>query len=199
MPLVLRIRFFADCAWPESRRRASAAGDGDGESRKLPAGTAVESDPGFALDGRPGVLSVIVSLALLLLLTTLIHYESLRLLSAGLPRLRIPARSKLVVVILGTFCAHAAEMLLYAVAFWVLSGYFGAGNLGSTGNASFAASLYFSAETYTSLGYGDVVPSGDLRLLAGAEALNGLLLIGWSASYIYLSMERLWHELTRGP
>jgi len=143
------------------------------------------------------VVSVTASLVLLLLLTTLIHYESLRMLTAGLPRLAIPARRKLVVVILGTFCAHAAEMFLYAVAFWALSRYFGAGSLGPTGDAPFAASLYFSAETYTSLGYGDVVPSGDLRLLAGAEALNGLLLIGWSASYIYLSMERLWDERRR--
>ena len=42
------------------------------------------------------------------------------------------------------------------------------------------------------LGFGDVVPNGPLRLLAGAEALNGLLLIGWSASFLYLEMERWW-------
>lgn len=54
------------------------------------------------------------------------------------------------------------------------------------------AALYFSAETYTTLGYGDVLPHGDLRLLAGLEALNGMLLIGWTASYTYLSMERFW-------
>jgi hypothetical protein len=143
------------------------------------------------------MISVSAFLVLLLLLTTLIHYEALRLLTAGLPRLAIPARPKLVVVIVGTFCAHAAEMFLYAAAFWVLSRYLGAGTLGPTGGASLAACLYFSAETYTSVGYGDIVPSGALRLLAGAEALNGLLLIGWSASFIYLSMERLWHDDSR--
>jgi hypothetical protein len=37
------------------------------------------------------------------------------------------------------------------------------------------------------------VPTGPLRLLVGVEALNGLLLIGWSASYIYLAMERCWN------
>jgi hypothetical protein len=31
-----------------------------------------------------------------------------------------------------------------------------------------------------------------LRLLAGAEALNGLVLIGWSASFTYIAMERFW-------
>jgi hypothetical protein len=52
----------------------------------------------------------------------------------------------------------------------------------------------FLAETYTSLGYGDVVPRGDVRLLAGIEALNGLLLIGWSVSYTFIAMERFWKD-----
>jgi hypothetical protein len=30
-------------------------------------------------------------------------------------------------------------------------------------------------------------------MLAGAEALNGLLLVGWSASYAYIAMERFWN------
>ena len=129
----------------------------------------------------------------LVVLTTVIHYEVLRLLNTGLPGMQVPARTKLILVIIGTFLAHAAEIFLYAAAFYVLSRYLGAGMLGDAGRSSpLALSLYFSAETYTSLGYGDVVPGGDLRLLAGMEALNGLLLIGWSASYTYIAMERFW-------
>jgi Ion channel len=52
--------------------------------------------------------------------------------------------------------------------------------------------LYFSVETFTSTGFGDILPSGPVRMVAGAEALNGLLLIGWSASFTYLAMERFW-------
>lgn len=52
--------------------------------------------------------------------------------------------------------------------------------MGDPGPLPFSRCLYFSAETFTTLGYGDVVPHGDLRLLAGIEALNGLLLIGWT-------------------
>jgi hypothetical protein len=48
------------------------------------------------------------------------------------------------------------------------------------------------------LGYGDVLPHGDLRLLAGLEALNGILLIGWTASYTFLSMERFWPRAPDG-
>jgi len=29
------------------------------------------------------------------------------------------------------------------------------------------------------------------------QALNGMLLIGWTASYTYLSMERLWDDTGR--
>ena len=42
------------------------------------------------------------------------------------------------------------------------------------------------------MGFGDLTPTGPLRMLAGVEALNGLLLIGCSASYTYLAMERFW-------
>lgn len=131
--------------------------------------------------------------ALLLAATTLIHYEALRVLGALLPRLRIASRARLIVVIVGTFVAHALEIALYAAAAYALARWLGAGTLGPAGVPPFDMALYFSAETYTSLGYGDVLPHGPLRMLAGMEALNGLLLIGWSASYTYVAMERFWH------
>jgi hypothetical protein len=128
---------------------------------------------------------------LLVVSTTVIHYELLRVLSAALATLRIPSRGKLLLVIFATFFAHALEILLYAVAVYLLVHYAGLGTLG-VHHGSLAECLYFSAETYTSLGYGDIVPTGRLRLVAGVEALNGLLLIGWSASYMYIAMERFW-------
>ena len=105
--------------------------------------------------------------ALLVVLSTAIHYEVLRGLTVTLPAIRVPSRAKLMIVIFATFLAHAVEILLYALASYALD----------SRHLPFSTSLYFSAETYTSLGYGDIVPSGDLRLLAGVEALNGLLLI----------------------
>jgi hypothetical protein len=137
---------------------------------------------------------VAVSCALLVVLTTVIHYEVLRMLAAGLPRLVMPTRAKLTMVIFGTFVAHTVEIFLYAVAFYLLARYAGAGTLSNAIGSSLTHCLYFSAETYTSLGYGDILPGGDLRLLAGMEALNGLLLIGWSVSYTYIAMERFWSD-----
>jgi hypothetical protein len=138
------------------------------------------------------MLVVIIVGGLLVVLTTVLHYEVLRGLNAGLPSLGIPSRTKLLFVIISAFFAHAAEIAMYGVAFYTLTRYLGdsthIGRLGS----SLANSLYFSAETYTSLGFGDFTPVGPLRLLTGGEALNGLLLIGWSASFTYISMEKFW-------
>jgi hypothetical protein len=133
---------------------------------------------------------------LLLVATTVIHYEVLRLLTAGLHKLRIRPRRQLILVIVGAFGAHFIEILLYGAAYYVLVTVFHIGSMGDPGPLHFTRCLYFSAETYTTLGYGDVLPHGDLRLLAGLEALNGMLLIGWTASFTFLSMERFWG---RGP
>jgi hypothetical protein len=34
-----------------------------------------------------------------------------------------------------------------------------------------------------------------MRIVAGIESLNGLVLIGWSASFTYLTMERFWDSM----
>lgn len=51
---------------------------------------------------------------------------------------------------------------------------------------------YFSFATYTTLGYGDISPVGALRFLAGLEALTGLVLITWTASFMYFEMRQYW-------
>lgn len=135
---------------------------------------------------------VVIACALLIALTTMIHYEVLGTLSARLPGLGIPPRSKLLVVVFATFAAHAVEMAVYGFALFLSIRYLGVGTLKGLTGSLLESALYFSAETYTSLGFGDIAPVGPIRLLAGIEALNGLLLIGWSASYLYLAMERFW-------
>ncbi len=130
----------------------------------------------------------------LIALTTLMHYEMLGALNTRLPGLHIPRRSKLLVVLFSAVVVHAFEMLLYGVALFVLVRWAGVGGLAGSAGFSLESCLYFSAETYTSLGFGDLTPVGPIRLLAGAEALNGLLLIGWTASYTYIAMERFWTQ-----
>jgi hypothetical protein len=54
--------------------------------------------------------------------------------------------------------------------------------------------MYFSATVYSTLGFGDLVPTQAMRLLAGIESVTGLLLITWSASFTYLEMVRYWRD-----
>jgi hypothetical protein len=42
----------------------------------------------------------------------------------------------------------------------------------------FISALYFSIVTFTTLGYGDILPKAEFRLLAASEAILGVLLIG---------------------
>ena len=137
------------------------------------------------------MLTVIAACIGMLCLTTLIHFEVLTTLTRVLPALPLRSRFKLLVVLGSVFLAHVIEIGLFSLALLMLVK-FGAGTMTSADPLSFQTALYFSAETFTSLGYGDLVPTGVLRLMASSETLNGLLLIGWSASYIYIAMERFW-------
>jgi hypothetical protein len=135
---------------------------------------------------------VVLACVALIVATTLMHYEVLSLLTRLLERLRWHGRVKLVFAVVGCFVGHGIEILLYGLGYWLLVAPGGHGTLGGSAAPTLATAFYFSAETYTSLGFGDVVPAGAVRLLAGIETLNGLLLIGWSGSFLYLEMERYW-------
>jgi hypothetical protein len=138
------------------------------------------------------MLTASILAALLVILSTFTHYEVLRLLSAYVPRIRIRARARLLAVLLGTFFGHLLEITFYALAYYSLKDHYDLGNFGGDFVDNFASYLYFSAETYTTIGLGDIYPLGPLRLITGIEALNGLLLIGWSASFTYLTMQKFW-------
>ena len=135
----------------------------------------------------------------LIAITTVVHYEVLRGLSAWLPRLPLPNHPKLMVVVFAAMVAHGLEIMVYGVSIFGLVQFTTGSALTGTAGFSFANCLYLSAETFTSLGFGDLTPVGPVRLLAGVEALNGLTLIGWSASYIFLSMERFWVDAPNRP
>jgi len=53
------------------------------------------------------------------------------------------------------------------------------------------SSIYFSAVTYTTTGYGDVVLPLEWRLLGGVEALTGILMCGWSTGFFFAVVSRL--------
>jgi hypothetical protein len=130
--------------------------------------------------------------------TVLVHYELLQF-AATLPnRLTYPTRSRILIVIAVVLAAHLGEAALYAIAYYLMQTYLQLGSLVGHLEGDFLDFLYFSMATYTTLGIGDVHPSGTMRIVAGFESLNGLVLIGWSASFTYLTMERFWDVKREG-
>lgn len=128
----------------------------------------------------------------LVLVTTTFHYEFLRLLSSLLTMLSISDRLRVLCSVIGTFVAHTLEIFLYGLAYYLLRDHYDLGTFGGHFVDRLSTFFYFSAETFTSVGFGDIYPAGTLRMVCGVESLNGLLLIGWSASFTYVVMERFW-------
>ena len=123
-----------------------------------------------------------------------IHYEMLRLLSIVIPRLRIKHRLRVLIGVFGTICAHVVEVCLFGLAFYWMARLGGFGELSGNFDGSLLDSIYFSFTNYTTVGYGDIEPQGSLRFLAGIEALTGLSLITWSASFMFMEMTQFWNE-----
>ena len=77
--------------------------------------------------------------------------------------------------------AHLIEVLLWALLY-----------LFDPEIPNLEAAFYFSAVTYTTTGYGDVVLSPQWRMVAGIEALTGILMCGWSAAFFFAVLTRLY-------
>lgn len=52
--------------------------------------------------------------------------------------------------------------------------------------------LYFSMVTFTTLGYGDVVLTGQWRMLASIQAANGVIVFGWTTALIFVWMQHIY-------
>lgn len=134
-----------------------------------------------------------VIVAALAAVTITVHYEVLRFTADWLlPHMEAPKRLHIVASVFAVFCGHVMEILIFAGVMAVMELELGMGTIEGSFRPSFSDFVYFSATSYTTLGYGDLYPTGALRLVAGVEALTGLLMITWSASFTYLQMENFW-------
>jgi len=137
---------------------------------------------------------------LIVVVVVLVHYEVLRLMSDALPRLTLPPRTRIILVIFGVFFAHTVEVWIIAAILYGAELTGEMGMLTADHPVGFYEHVYFVVATYTSLGYGDILATGALRLPAAVTALVGLVMIGWSASFTYLAMEKFWplHRKSKG-
>jgi hypothetical protein len=83
-------------------------------------------------------------------------------------------------VVLGLFATLSIEVWLWTLAYLSV----GAFN-------DLETALYFSTVTFSTLGYGDVLPLLHWRLFSALEAVNGFLVIGWSTAYLVAASTRV--------
>ena len=122
----------------------------------------------------------------------MIHYEFLYRFTNIMPQLKIRHRFRCVLGVFAALTAHAAEDWVFAFSYYLMHKADGWGYFQGNFEGSLMDCVYFSFTTYTTLGTGDIEPIGDLRYLTGLESLTGLVLITWSASFLYLEMTRYW-------
>lgn len=126
----------------------------------------------------------------------MLHYEGLSVLSRRHRERRGALQRRHVLVgIFAMLGLHVVEIWIFGLAYSLLALTPSTGAIQMVGGTvGWLDRIYFSAASFTTLGYGDLVPHGVMRLLAGTEALTGLMLITWSASFTFLQMDRYWRN-----
>jgi hypothetical protein len=104
----------------------------------------------------------------------------------GAARRQIAVMSATVLVLL---IAHALEVGVWALVYRLV-------NLVPVGDG-----FYFAFVNYTTLGYGDILPAPEWRMLGPITAMNGVLMFGWSTAVIFEVLRRTMERgaATSGP
>ena len=105
---------------------------------------------------------------------------------------KVPERAKVLAALVGAMLSHLIQIIVFGFAYYLMRDKFGMCGFGGTFEDSLSSFVYFSSETYTTLGFGDIYPTGSLRMVCGIESLVGLLMLSWTASFTYLEMRRYW-------
>lgn len=134
-------------------------------------------------------MGIAIGLAIILFgLCGLIHFLTMMTVLNHLKRRNYSALKRMLIAFYSAGLAHLFEAGMYALGF-IFGRTIGLGNF-ETGNGAVSAmeAYYFSVVNYTSLGLGDIYPTGHLRFISGVESLNGFLLISCSAAFLFMVM-----------
>ena len=144
--------------------------------------------PTGAVQGAVVVLTVVSVVA-----SVGLHYEGLNHMARRLARGGGEKRRRVLFAVIGVLSLLATEIWIFGVAYWLALMLPDAGAVAGAGDGLLDA-VYLSAMTFSTVGFGDVAPHGAIRVIAAAEAVLGLFLIAWSATFTYLEMEQHWRR-----
>jgi hypothetical protein len=145
------------------------------------------------MDGME-VFIVFLMTGFAVVLAVMTHFECLQLMTAALPRLKVPSRLRLVFLIFGLLTVHLIEIWLFAFNLMFVTDVLHIGHLEGIGLFRLLDYVYYSAVVYTSLGFGDIIPNGPIRFTTSMETLTGLMMLGWSTSFVYIEMQKFWKQ-----
>jgi hypothetical protein len=135
---------------------------------------------------------VVAATVFIIGLCVFVHYEGMTWISRVLDRLAMQDRSRMLVLIMGVLCLHTIEIGIFAAGYFLLLLNPIFGELIGLAELTYWDCVYFSTVSYTTLGFGEIVPTDDIRFLTGFESLVGLVLVAWSASFTYIEMQKRW-------
>jgi hypothetical protein len=86
----------------------------------------------------------------------------------------------LIRVVYGLMLLHILQIIVWAVCYqW------------NDCFPDFSTAFYYSATSYSTVGFGDVIPPENWRILGAIEAVTGILMFGWSTGVLFAVANRL--------
>lgn len=136
------------------------------------------------------MLEICLIIAVASILSIGLHFSALLLITRILSNYHGTHPATIVFTLMFAVVAHLLEVFIFALALqFMLSQEMIAFSIAAP---DFTDIFYFSGTTYTTVGYGDIVLTGDGRIVSVIESLMGLVLIAWTASFTYYEMNRKW-------
>jgi carbon starvation protein CstA len=137
------------------------------------------------------MLSQLACGAFLIALTVLIHAVCLEGIMKAWRKISIEIAVRwraisISLTIIGIFFAHVIQIWVWAIFYYLVEEIH-----------TWEAALYFSTSSFTTVGYGDLLLSEEWRLLGSIEAINGMILFGWSTAFIFAGVSRIYGHLHR--
>ena len=135
------------------------------------------------------IITTIISLVLIFL-TVIIHYRGLCWVACASKEwdtgnFIVPPALMFFIALL-----HLFEIVIYAIVFFLMYNHTDLGGFTEQFKPDLWNYLYFSGANYTTLGMSNFYPTGHFKILSFTEALNGFMMLTWSATFFYATAGR---------